>query len=493
MQSDMLRKAREYERENRPSAEKFLPVFHLTGGIGWINDPNGFSAYRGEYHLFFQYYPYDVQWGAMHWGHAKTRDFIRWEMLPAAMAPDTEWDRDGCFSGSAIELGSGEQRLLYTGVRKERLPDGSVRELQLQCAATGDGRDYEKSPLNPVIGISDLPEGGSSRDFRDPKLWRDEEGYHAVVADRAPDGTGAILLYDSDDALRWHYVGVLAEGAGRYGGMWECPDFFLLDGKAVLLHSAHDMRTAAPEFHPGNGTVCQIGQYDRTRRRLLDERVQTIDSGLDFYAPQTLETADGRRVLIGWMQSWERSRFNPPGLPFFGQMTVPRELRVVNGRLLQQPVRELESCRRNPVSFRNTAVGEETRLPGVSGRSADMILHIRPGQGGCRRFCIRVAEGDGFYTEITLLPEEGILRMDRLHSGVCHDVVHVRDIPAPMRDGELDLRLVLDKYSLELFAGEGERAASMTLYTPQSADGISFRADGAAVLDGEKYDIAADP
>ena len=84
MQSEMLRKAREYEEETRRRVLDRLPAFHVTGGVGWINDPNGFSLYKGEYHLFFQYYPYDITWGPMHWGHVKTRDFMRWEQLPAS-------------------------------------------------------------------------------------------------------------------------------------------------------------------------------------------------------------------------------------------------------------------------------------------------------------------------------------------------------------------------------------------------------------------------
>ena len=122
MQSEMLRKAREYEGEMRPRVLDQLPAFHVTGGIGWINDPNGFSVYKGEYHLFFQYYPYDVTWGPMHWGHVKTKDFIRWEQLPAALAPDAPYDKDGCFSGSAVELPNG-QHLLLSNYPDVQTPD----------------------------------------------------------------------------------------------------------------------------------------------------------------------------------------------------------------------------------------------------------------------------------------------------------------------------------------------------------------------------------
>ena len=102
MISKTLKKARDFEEQYVPRvpAEE-RPVFHVTGGIGWINDPNGFSRYKGEYHLFFQYHPYSTLWGPMHWGHVKTKDFIRWERLPVALAPDTEADPHGCFSGSS--------------------------------------------------------------------------------------------------------------------------------------------------------------------------------------------------------------------------------------------------------------------------------------------------------------------------------------------------------------------------------------------------------
>ena len=117
MISKMLQKARDFEKKYLPYTQPDQPRFHVTGGIGWINDPNGFAPYKGEYHLFFQYYPYDTKWGPMHWGHVKTRDFIHWARLPAALAPDTEYDRNGCFSGGAVELPDGRHLLMYTGVR----------------------------------------------------------------------------------------------------------------------------------------------------------------------------------------------------------------------------------------------------------------------------------------------------------------------------------------------------------------------------------------
>ena len=138
--SELLKQAREYEKKriSEISPEE-RPTYHVTGGAGWINDPNGFSYYKGQYHLFYQYYPYANEWGPMHWGHVVSRDLIKWERRPAAMAPDQEYDNAGCFSGSALELADGRHLLMYTGVRKVIEGDGSRRDHQTQCMAFGDG------------------------------------------------------------------------------------------------------------------------------------------------------------------------------------------------------------------------------------------------------------------------------------------------------------------------------------------------------------------
>ena len=157
MTSQTLREARKYEEalEQRIQADE-RPAFHLSARAGWMNDPNGFSWYQGQYHMFYQYHPYDSHWGPMHWGHAVSKDLLHWEYLPAALAPDAPYDKDGCFSGSAIELADGRQLLMYTGVVKEQQKNGEFLEVQTQCLAVGNGVDYEKYEKNPVLDEKDL-------------------------------------------------------------------------------------------------------------------------------------------------------------------------------------------------------------------------------------------------------------------------------------------------------------------------------------------------
>ncbi len=486
-----LQRARAFEQKYHPRLSgDDQPRFHVTGGVGWINDPNGFSLYKGEYHLFYQYYPYDVKWGPMHWGHVKTTDFLHWERLPCALAPDQPYDKDGCFSGGAIELPDGRHLLIYTGVRNVRRSNGMVDGYQTQCIAIGDGVNYQKFENNPVLDEKDLPAGGSPIDFRDPKIWFEDGKYWAVVGNRPADGSGSILLYESEDALSWKFSSIVASCHNQFGKMWECPDFFPLDGKHVLLTSPQDMESMGLEFHPGNSTLCIIGDYDREAKHLLRDNIQAIDYGTDFYATQTVKTPDGRRIMIAWMQSWESANCKVKELPFFGQMTLPRELHVKDGRLIQNPVREIEQHRSVKVKYQNVMISNETNLQGISGRFLDMTVTVRPGNKNnmYRYFRINVAKDGERVTTIRHKPENNTIRIDRSRSGFPHDIVNVRDFPVSSYD-ELKLRIILDRYSLEVFVNDGEQAASFVLYTPVSADSISFSCDGAALIDVEKYDL----
>ena len=194
--------------------------------------------------------------------------------------------------------------------------------------------------------------------------------------------------------------------------------------------------------------------------------------------------------MIAWMQSWESSGCKLKGLPFCGQMTLPRELSIRDGRLIQNPVREIEAYRSAKVSYRNVMISDETNLQGVSGRFFDMTVTVRPAnrEHMYRYFKIFVAKDGERVTMIRHKPENNTIRVDRSRSGFPHDIVNVRDFPIASHN-ELKLRLIMDRYSLELFVNDGEQSASFVLYTPVNADSISFSCDGAAIIDVEKYDI----
>ena len=478
--SQALRDARRFEEaQARAIAPEERPAFHLSARAGWMNDPNGFSWHGGQYHMFYQYHPYDSHWGPMHWGHAVSGDLLGWRYLPAAMAPDMPYDLYGCFSGSAVTLPDGRHLLMYTGVSKEAGEGGALRDVQTQNLAVGDGVDYHKYEGNPVLTARDLPEGGSPYDFRDPRLWRTEDGWRALVANNRPGHGGQLLLYKSADLKGWTLESVLLENENRLGLMWECPDLFELDGKQVLLVSAQDMLPQGFEYHNGNGTFYMIGEIDPQTKRFVPESDHALDYGIDFYAPQTVLTPDGRRVMIGWMQNWDTCNLRTPSIPWFGQMSLPRELFLKDGRLYQRPVRELEALRGEMIAFEHVAIDSgEIQLPGIRGRMMDIELELEPDGELYNRFAIRFAKGGVYHTGVSFRPRESVLKVDRKFSGSRRAIIHQRRAKVSHQNGRLRLRLILDRYSVEVFVGDGEKVMSATVTTELSARDISFFADG---------------
>lgn len=493
MTSQTLREARKYEEiAEKTIAAEDRPAFHLSARTGWMNDPNGFSYYGGKYHMFYQYHPYDCQWGLMHWGHAVSEDLLHWEYLPAALAPDEIYDRDGCFSGSAVALPDGRHLLMYTGVIKEQRGNGNICETQAQCLAAGDGTDYEKYKGNPVITAKDLPEGCSGHDFRDPKMWEKGDGtYRCVIGNRPADGSGQVLLFESENGFAWKYKKVLASNGWRFGKMWECPDFFKLGGEWVLLTSPQDMLPSGLEYHNGNGTLCLIGDFDEETEDFTERHNQPVDYGIDFYAPQTVLTPDGRRVMMGWMQNWDTCDSRAQNVSWFGQMSLPRELSVKGGRLYQKPIRELDSMRSNKAEYKDISFSGEITLEGVRGRRVDMELSVSPEEGRdfYQKFAVRFAQNDRFRTSLSFHPKDSILKIDRKLSGSRRAIIHQRRCRVKSEEGSLKLRIVLDRFSAEVFVNDGEQVLTAIVYTEQEADGISFYAEGAVRMNLVKYDL----
>lgn len=481
---NLLGEAREYEETAAMKTEHCpRPSFHATPPTGWMNDPNGFSLYRGEYHLFFQYHPYDIHWGPMHWGHLKTEDFITWEMLPAALAPDKSYDYKGCFSGTALES-DGKHILMYTGVYEEETEGGKKEIRQVQCIAIGDGINYEKSSANPVIDSS-LEEGFSRIDFRDPKIWEKDGVYYSLAANRCEDGSGQLLLYKSEDLKRWEFCSALLKGSTEFGRMWECPDFFELEGKDIIIVSPQDMKAKGLEFHSGNGNMYFTGSFKLPEYTFQRESHGVLDYGLDFYAPQTLKAKDGRRILIGWMQTWD-NYMTPDCFTWSGMMTIPRELTLRDGRIYQNPVRELENYRLKEVAYQNIRLQGMTQLEGIEGREIDLTLEFL--NSNYDGFRLQFAAGGEEYTELYYEPAKGILTFDRKYSGIRRDVICERQISVKA-DG-LKLRIILDKYSAEVFVNDGEKVMTSLFFTPLEAKDIRFLADGCVSMNIVKYDIA---
>lgn len=291
-----------------PSFKRFK--YHFEPQKGWMNDPNGLVFFKGQYHAFFQHNPYSTKWDKMHWGHAVSDDLINWKELPIALYPDQEYEKEGgCFSGSAI-VKDDKLYLFYT----------SVASKQTQSVAfSDDGIHFTKYENNPVIKENPL----GYYDFRDPKVTEIDGQYYMVTGSGNSD-TGQVLLFKSENLLEWNFVGVLFEGK-EYAPCIECPDFFKLDDKYVLMFSKMNETECTTHFVIG----------DFKNEKLVNTVICRPEWGRDFYAPQTMW--DGKqRILIGWMYHWGKN--TPLGCPFAGALSIPRKLSLVNNVIYNFPV-----------------------------------------------------------------------------------------------------------------------------------------------------------
>jgi beta-fructofuranosidase len=428
--------------------------------MGWMNDPNGLIQVGGEYHLFYQFHPFGVDWGPMHWGHAISTDLVRWAHQPIALAPTPGGpDAGGCFSGSAVDDG-GVLSLVYTG-------HGPA---QVQCLATSaDGRTFTKHPDNPVIAAP--PEGFAPADFRDPKVWR-AEGRWWLVAGTKRDGKGKALLYESGDLRRWTFKAVLAESDGTEGAMWECPDVFALGGRHVLMVSPNE-GVDRPKVFAITGTL------DYATGRFTQESHRLVDHGFDFYAPQTFLDAGGRRILIGWMENWARKTWPTKAHGWAGAMTVPRIVSLrADGVPMYAPVPELEALRRDPVRVPPRDLGSGVALvPEVEGDALEIVVELQPATAAAVGLAVR-RSGDGRQeTRIVYDARARTLRIDRERAGAGDGGVH--GAPLALALGELlRLRIFVDRSSVEVFAQDGAVTLTERVFPEPSSRGVAVLAEG---------------
>ena len=470
-------KANEYFRENKSTIkDNERPVYHFTPDMGWMNDPNGFSFFDGEYHLFYQYNPYDIKWGPMHWGHAKSKDFVNWDRLPVALAPDDEI-KGQCFSGTA--LCEGDKHILIYTVHN----DGKEE----QAVEIGDGVDYKSISKESVIRVEHLPKGFSGIDFRDPKIWKEDGVYYCVVSAKNERGLGSILLFASNNLIDWEYKNILFENNGDYGKMWECPDFFKLNDKYILVVSVMEMQAKGREYFNGHQVLYFIGDYDKKNYRFEPtDNARTLDFGFDYYAPQSLSINE-RTLSVAWLHDWGND-LTPDGAKWCGQMTYPREIELKKNIIYQMPAKELEKhytneyktsfCLEKDYKFQDTE---------LYSRVARLDLDIE--KIDAKECIIYLASNHRYNSFIKINFKKKTLKFSRRFSGLIKDAVDERKIDVDIKSGKLSLSILIDRFSVEIFVNGGKEVLSSRIYTPAEANEISFIADGEVRVDACKRDI----
>ncbi|GHG06389.1 invertase [Deinococcus piscis] len=443
------------ELQAQVAASPWRQGYHVQPPTGLLNDPNGFCFWRGQYHLFYQWFPLGPVHGLKYWRHVTSPDLLHWEDLGVGIAPDTPYDSHGAYSGSAWPL-EDELLIAYTGNHR----DAAWQRTPYQLTAHWNGTLHKDAPF--LSG----PPAGYTEHVRDPKLWAEEGEFFVVLGAQREDETGAALVLRSPDAREWSLVGELHTGLREFGYMWECPDLFHLDGADVLLICPQGLPSQGERWRNVYQSGYLLGQLDRETWQLTHGDFAELDGGFDFYAPQTTLGAGGERLLVGWM-----------GLPDMTYptdthgwahcLTLPRVLSVEGGQLRQRPWPGLVALR-----------GEAQDAKAKAGERFELLL--RPGAGP---FSLDLRVDGPNYTRLSFDGEW--LIFDRSHSGELPELDkagldggkggHIRRVAV---HEVRELRIFSDTSSLEVFVNDGEQVLSGRIFPGPDAAWVRWEGSG---------------
>lgn len=449
--------------------------FHVQPKTGLLNDPNGFSFYKGRYHLFYQWFPLGPVHGVKYWYHMSSENLVDWQDEGIALEPDSFYDSHGVFSGSGLVV-EDQLHLFYTGNTRT---DDWVR-IPYQCHAIMDASGNIVKADSPLI--SDSP-AGFTDNFRDPKVFEYQGHYLALIGAETSEHRGKVVYYKSDNLKDWEYQGII--GTKPYpnaGFMWECPDYFEQDGQGVLLFSPQGMQAEGDRFQNifqsgyllGAPIDFQTGQFDHGA-------FQELDKGFDFYAPQTMQDPLGRRLLVGWL--------GLPGVDCVTDddgwahcLTLPRELVIENNHLYQRPIPELKALRKAHHSYSGDLHEETIDLQDIS-RTYELKLKVTAEE--LEHFALTLRKGHGEETVFSYDHHAGKLELDLRKSGKTVTAEYGRTRSCDFQAEYLELHLFLDESSLEIFVNDGHEVFTSRLFSHQDANGIQLTSKGKAsyVLD----------
>lgn len=328
--------------------------YHIRPPKGLLNDPNGLVYYKGVYHVFYQWNQTDTTHQSKSWGHITTKDFIHWKTYKPALEPGDWYDKDGCYSGSAIVF-EGKIYLFYTGnVRGEK---GERKSYQC-LAVSEDGIHFEKK--GPIL---EHPIKGYTAHVRDPKVWQGkEDNWWMILGAQKENLTGDALIYQSANLVDWTLVGSMLEESISLGFMWECPDLLKFADRDIFVFSPQGLEAEGEKYNNIYQSGYFTGEFLENGTFVKDDQpFEELDRGFEFYAPQTFVDDAGRTILYGWVGVMEpevEAAVPTRRQGWIHALTIPREMRYENGKLIQYPIAELANLRKeNPTVIKS--VGNE--------------------------------------------------------------------------------------------------------------------------------------
>lgn len=457
--------------------EPFRPAFHFTPQTGWMNDPNGLVYYNHSYHLFYQYYPDDIVWGPMHWGHAVSSDLLHWKHLPIALYPDSlGW----IFSGSAVidkqnTAGFGKDAMvaIFT-YHSDALYQKGIMTTESQGIAFSidEGKTWNKYSGNPVI------KNPGEKDFRDPKaFWNDDtNAWNLVLA-----AGNKLKIYASEDLKNWNEQSDFEPPVGGEYGVWECPDLFKMKTgtteKWVLIVS---QTLGAP--NGGAGTRYFIGDFNgKVFSNVVDGG--WFDYGKDYYAAVTYSNVPGQqRILLGWMSNWQYANQTPTKL-WRSAMALPRELMLVKndgGFSLKQKIIPQFQTLETPV-FNSTAEALPFHFSGSNLSQSEISFALTD---PADEVSIEFSNAGGEVLTIRLNEEQ--LSIDRSQSGIINfsEQFAERVQTMPVKNPVHSFQLIMDRSSIEILLNNGQYAMTNQLFPKGDMTTFSIQSRNAKKIEG---------
>jgi fructan beta-fructosidase len=448
--------------KNGTLTEPHRPQFHFTPKTGWMNDPNGMVYFKGEYHLFYQYYPDSTAWGPMHWGHAVSKNLIRWKDLPIALFPDS---LGYIFSGSAVvdaqnTSGFGKENApplvaIFTNHDMAGEKSGKTDyETQGIAYSLDKGRTWTKYAQNPVI------KNQGSKDFRDPKVAWFEPSKQWIMTLAVADH---VEFYTSKDLKSWVKTGEFGANEGSHGGVWECPDLFPLTTENGAEYWVLIVNIGNGSPNSGSGTQYFIGQFDGKtfRNNGKPDDVLWLDYGRDNYAGVTWSNApNNRRILLGWMSNWRYAQVVPTQ-KWRSAMTLPRELALKtteNGvRLVQKMVKERKILRGGKMEIGTQNISKNINLKS-STEGKELSLTYDLSATTATDFGVILSNSKGENVKIGYEKMTNRFYIDRTEGGKKdfeRGFVGRHYAPRLATDKLLKMTIYTDVASAELFADDG--------------------------------------
>ncbi len=445
---------------------RWNPKFHIfPQDGGWVNDPNGLCQTDGVYHAFYQYRPDAADGsGRVFWGHSVSQDLVHWEFKGAPIAPDTDLDRDGAYSGSAL-VEDGVMKLYYTGNVKLPGDYDYTKAGRFSNTILVESRDGGSSftPKRAVMTNADYPADISCH-IRDPKVWKEGGKYYMVLGARTKADKGEVICFSSEDARHWKTEKILTTDE-PFGYMWECPDLFALGGEKFLSVCPQGVKPDGILYN----NIYQSGYFTLQDGRLQD--FTEWDRGFDFYAPQSFEDEQGRRLLIGWMGMSDSPFPNPSTRVGWQHMlTLPRVLETYEKdgkiRIAQRLIPEIGLLHGAP---------EEIR-PGTDSRPHSCFHAELVNRGG--DFSVRFGDMELHYSEA-----QG--RMALLFTSWSGSLGAGRSGRRAIVGNARKLDIVIDVSSAEIFVNDGEEVFTTRIY-PEGALPLHTYGKG---LSGRIYEL----